>query len=123
MQTVDCTLVWHSVTVSRFAHELRVNLWLEHLGLTSSEAQQLRDPVHRTAYHDMWQNTSTSNSDILNQVFPEDKVALPTIENRRDLARFRYVMVQLQSPPPLLLLLLLDALDNDSCHSHTIACC
>jgi len=80
--------------VSRFAHELRLNLWMEHLGLdTYTAAQLIRDPIHMLAYHSTWRAIAKQNTAIYRAVFPEDVKAIPlTPEAHSQLLQVRYVL-------------------------------
>lgn len=53
--------------VRNFAHNLRLQLWQEHLGLT--DPSSILDPVS-DATHKIWQDTATNNTAIYEAVFP-----------------------------------------------------
>ena len=54
--------------VAKFAHELRCNLFLEHLGMQDNEIDAVRDPIHPRTYN-RWRDTARENSRIFNQLF------------------------------------------------------
>jgi phospholipase D1/2 len=57
-----------AIIVRSFAHRLRLALWQEHLGLTSSSA--IKDVVSDSVYKGIWRKTAEENTRILEQVFP-----------------------------------------------------
>ena len=54
--------------VSRFAHSLRTNLWIEHLGLSPNDAL-VEDPLIEDMF-DLWKARSRSNTELFEQHFP-----------------------------------------------------
>ena len=54
--------------VARFAHDLRVNLFLEHLGLTPADYYQVQDPTCAATYNN-WLATARANTEIYNEFF------------------------------------------------------
>jgi phospholipase D1/2 len=76
------------IYVGRFAHELRLSLWLEHLGLDSSASIALVDPLADSTFHGNWRRVAASNTAIIHSVFgnqrtipfsPEAATALESI--------------------------------------------
>ncbi|PRP76312.1 phospholipase D1 [Planoprotostelium fungivorum] len=64
-------------TANRFAFNLRVNLWGEHLGLNPEEIKLVADPVSTVTYK-YWRLVSSNNTKIFVSVFPgipQDSIA------------------------------------------------
>eukprot|EP00474_Spongospora_subterranea_P010016 CRZ10474.1 hypothetical protein [Spongospora subterranea] len=59
-----------SFSVGRFPHELRLQLWAEHLGLSGSDTERIIDPICDSVYNGIWMKTARDNTRILEQVFP-----------------------------------------------------
>lgn len=55
---------------SKFAHSLRKNLFLEHLGLDRSQKHLVVDPTISSTYNDLWRKTSFENNRLYNSMFP-----------------------------------------------------
>lgn len=58
--------------VSRFAHQLRVALWCEHLGLDESKAEdraKVADPLSAETWA-RWRETSSHNTALFHSLFP-----------------------------------------------------
>ena len=54
----------------KFAHQLRMSLWQEHLGVDPHDAR-LADPVASSTYRDLWLETGKANTALFEQVFPQ----------------------------------------------------
>merc|ERR1712137_893361 len=68
-QFVESTMNGKFFLASKFAHSLRVNLFLEHLGL--SDPSLVTDPVSVSTYERLWRNTAASNGRIFFSIFPD----------------------------------------------------
>lgn len=55
---------------SKFAHSLRKNLFLEHLGLPRSKRHEVQDPICSAVYNDMIRDYASSNQHIFTSMFP-----------------------------------------------------
>lgn len=65
--------------VTRFAHELRVSLWKEHLGLNLMDGS-VEDPITDDCFN-FWKHRSRQNTEILRASFPKfPSNAIPTLE-------------------------------------------
>lgn len=65
--------------VARFAHELRCNLYIEHLGMQKYDINQVRDPIHPTIYN-RWVSTARRNAEIFNELFYKERT-IPFSQN------------------------------------------
>jgi len=77
---IDSTMNGVPYKVSKYAHELRCNLFLEHLGLSDSQISLVTDPICPETYS-LWLNTARENSHILNDIFYKDRV-IPFAEDK-----------------------------------------
>ncbi|KAF9984114.1 Phospholipase D1 [Modicella reniformis] len=77
---IDSTMNGVSYKVSRFAHTLRMNLMMEHLGLLAGHESadqsglpfsefDFVDPVHPAFYEDIWKHYAESNTIIYRDMF------------------------------------------------------
>jgi len=67
-EMVDSTMAGEPFKVSRFAHEMRMRLWRDYLGLKPDD-NSIADPVCQVAYNDKWVKTAVENSKIYCKVF------------------------------------------------------
>jgi phospholipase D1/2 len=67
-QFVESRMNGQFFLAAKFAHSLRVNLFQEHLGLTSPEL--LLDPIHPNTYQTLWRATAMTNTQIFASIFP-----------------------------------------------------
>lgn len=65
--TTEIMVDGKSTKVRTLAHNLRVKLWAEHLGLSNTSS--IIDPVANVG-HNLWNKTATDNTRIYEQVFP-----------------------------------------------------
>lgn len=71
--------------VARFAHELRCNLFLEHLGIPDQDINLVRDPTHPGIYT-RWVETARNNARIFDEVFDRERRVDYTPEKLRTLS-------------------------------------
>ncbi|PRP75984.1 hypothetical protein PROFUN_01700 [Planoprotostelium fungivorum] len=84
---VDSYMNEQPYQVGKFAHELRKNLWREHLGL-SEDDDTINDPICDRVYNKIWLKTSRKNTTVYNEIFkniPRD--GIETIHNFSELER------------------------------------
>lgn len=55
---------------SKFAHSLRKNLFLEHLGLDRKDKHLVVDPIISSTYNDLWRKTAFENHHLYMSMFP-----------------------------------------------------
>jgi phospholipase D1/2 len=70
-------------SVSRFAHRLRVLLWMEHLGLSPASPESyglVQDPIAPHTWHNLWLAASKYNSEVYNSIFYKSHQARYTPE-------------------------------------------
>ena len=67
-ETAESEMNGAKVLVRKFAHDLRLNLWQEHLGIPGSTS--IKDPVVDSVYKDLWLKTAQDNTRIFERVFP-----------------------------------------------------
>jgi phospholipase D1/2 len=65
---VDSVMAGKPFQVSPFAHDFRMRLWRDFLGLEATDVS-IRDPVCPEVYKGIWQQTSRHNTDIYKHVF------------------------------------------------------
>jgi len=72
--------------VSQFAHDFRMRLWRDFLGL-SADDDSILDPVCPEVYRDMWLGISRRNTEIYKSVFaaiPDNVTQLSDFENKTE---------------------------------------
>eukprot|EP01117_Protostelium_nocturnum_P008283 TRINITY_DN2958_c0_g1_i3.p1 TRINITY_DN2958_c0_g1~~TRINITY_DN2958_c0_g1_i3.p1 ORF type:complete len:1225 (-),score=367.75 TRINITY_DN2958_c0_g1_i3:22-3696(-) len=87
-EMIESSMNGQPYLVSGFAHELRKNLWREHLGLDDSD-DTIKDPVHADIYHGIWLKTAKQNTQIYSELFkniPQD--GIETLGRFLELERF-----------------------------------
>eukprot|EP01100_Stratorugosa_tubuloviscum_P005240 TRINITY_DN2367_c0_g4_i1.p1 TRINITY_DN2367_c0_g4~~TRINITY_DN2367_c0_g4_i1.p1 ORF type:complete len:968 (+),score=331.65 TRINITY_DN2367_c0_g4_i1:3-2906(+) len=73
-EKIPITMAGYRTNVSKFVHELRTSLWLEHLGYlnnrqTNSVKVAISDPISQSSYYDVWLKTAQMNTEIYENVF------------------------------------------------------
>eukprot|EP01102_Stenamoeba_stenopodia_P020675 TRINITY_DN8154_c0_g1_i3.p1 TRINITY_DN8154_c0_g1~~TRINITY_DN8154_c0_g1_i3.p1 ORF type:complete len:298 (-),score=64.21 TRINITY_DN8154_c0_g1_i3:72-965(-) len=68
-EMIDSYMGGEPYKVSKFAHELRVRLWNDYLGLPASDLTTLADPVVDSVFRDMWHRTAEKNTQLYASVF------------------------------------------------------
>jgi phospholipase D1/2 len=74
---VDIQMDGSPFQARKFAFELRMKLWREHLGLVGEKfdnhewVQKLRDPISSESYNDIFRKVAEENTRIYSTVFPE----------------------------------------------------
>lgn len=53
----------------KFGLSLRLQLFREHLGLLDKPEVDIRDAVHDNFYHNIWQDTAKTNTEIYDEVW------------------------------------------------------
>ncbi|PIN10122.1 Phospholipase D1 [Handroanthus impetiginosus] len=74
---VDSSMNGNAWKAGKFALNLRLSLWAEHLGLHPEEVAQIKDPIADTTYKDLWLDIAKSNTKIYQDVFsciPNDTI-------------------------------------------------
>ncbi|KAK4476714.1 hypothetical protein RD792_015874 [Penstemon davidsonii] len=66
---VDSSMNGKPWKAGKFAFNLRLSLWAEHLGLHTEEVAQVKDPIADATYKDFWLKIATSNTRIYQDVF------------------------------------------------------
>ena len=56
---------------NKFAYELRLQLWCEHLDISLEEKHIVNDVLDNFVYNDLWKKISSSNTLIYNTVFTD----------------------------------------------------
>jgi len=75
-EMINSTMNGQEYQVGKFAHELRMHLFREHLGL-SNDDQSIQDPIKDSVYRGIWISTACHNTQIYNQFFkdiPQDSI-------------------------------------------------
>ncbi|KXN71824.1 phospholipase D/nuclease [Conidiobolus coronatus NRRL 28638] len=74
---VDIQMDGSPFQARKFAFELRMKLWREHLGLVGEKfdnhewVQKLRDPISSESYNDIFRKVAEDNTQIYNKAFPQ----------------------------------------------------
>jgi len=76
---------------SKFALNLRLTLWREHLGLPSDHSTNIMDPVVPETYNNLWKATARDNSRIYSEIF--GNMEGDTVERIRDLQKKNDVVI------------------------------
>ncbi|XP_012851481.1 PREDICTED: phospholipase D p1-like, partial [Erythranthe guttata] len=74
---IDSSMDGNPWKAGRFAFNLRVSLWAEHLGLNAQQVAQIEDPVADTTYKGLWLDVAKLNKKIYEDVFsciPNDTI-------------------------------------------------
>ncbi|KAL7126517.1 hypothetical protein ABFS83_14G193200 [Erythranthe nasuta] len=74
---IDSSMDGNPWKAGRFAFNLRVSLWAEHLGLNAHQVAQIQDPVADTTYKGLWLDVAKLNKKIYEDVFsciPNDTI-------------------------------------------------
>ncbi|XP_021742611.1 phospholipase D zeta 1-like [Chenopodium quinoa] len=74
---IESSMNGQSWMAGKFSSSLRLSLWAEHLGLSSGEMNQIKDPVADKTYKNLWMETAKANALIYDVVFgcaPNDRI-------------------------------------------------
>ncbi|KAL3632230.1 Phospholipase D zeta 1 [Castilleja foliolosa] len=74
---VDSFMDGNPWKAGKFAYNLRLCLWAEHLGLSAKEVAQINDPIADTTYKYLWLDIAKRNTKIYQDVFsciPNDTI-------------------------------------------------
>ncbi|KAI5658646.1 hypothetical protein M9H77_27439 [Catharanthus roseus] len=66
---VESSMNGNSWNAGKFSSSLRISLWAEHLGLSATEIDKIRDPISDSTYKDLWMGIAMSNTKIYQEVF------------------------------------------------------
>lgn len=65
---LDSTMAGKPYKVAKFAHELRMKLWCEHLGIPHERRHEIQDPISNFVWNNIWLQTAKSNTEIFRYV-------------------------------------------------------
>jgi len=83
-ELVPSKLAGRPYMAGKFALNLRLSLWREHLGLGEEELRNIMDPVLPETFEMKWQATSRKNNALYTQIF--GVLEGDTVEKIRDIA-------------------------------------